>query len=242
MKAYWKLTQTHLKVGLREWEVLFWNFILPLGFFFLFTFIFGHGTTRGVTILLPGVLCSNAMSAAFYGLSVNLVYARESGTLRLFQVSGIHPGWLLASEFTFGILMLAGMMVLQVILAIVLFQVSIQGSLLAFTGLCLLSNAVFLSLSLFIAGIARTTRIAPVLASLFFFPFMFLGGATLPRQLLPESAKMVSTFFPSTYVVTGLHNIIETGGGLRDNAGVFGILLVFLAVSLGIAIKSFRWE
>jgi ABC-2 type transport system permease protein len=74
-----------------------------------------------------------------------------------------------------------------------------------------------------------------------FFPMMFLSGAGLPLQLLPETLQKVSNFLPLTYVVRLIQGIWfgETWSSLWVSALV---LVGMILVGAGLAARFFRWE
>ena len=52
--------------------------------------------------------------------------------------------------------------------------------------LIVLGNIVFLSLGLFVSGLAKTVESVPVLANLIAFPMLLLGGIFFPTDNLPD--------------------------------------------------------
>ena len=54
-----------------------------------------------------------------------------------------------------------------------------------------------------IASVAATETAALVIANLVYFPMIFLTGATLPREIMPERDARISDALPLTYAVAG---------------------------------------
>src|SRR2546423_7584547 len=98
MSAWLSNTVIDLKLTFRDRQALFWNYLFPLFFLFLFATIFGRGNPKAVTHLMPGMLAISAMAAGFFGLSIGLVTARELGSLRRSKVARIHPWLILSSQ------------------------------------------------------------------------------------------------------------------------------------------------
>ena len=75
----------------------------------------------------------------------------------------------------------------------------------------------------------------------FGYPMIFLSGATIPLEVMPESVHTISDFLPLTYVVRLLRGLWfgETWGSLVLETGV---LIGVLVVSTAIAARLFRWE
>src|SRR5262249_34590560 len=77
MNAWINKTVISIKLALRDRQTLFFSYLLPLFFLFLFGSIFGRGHPQTVAKLMPGLMCISAMSAGLFGLSIGLVSARE---------------------------------------------------------------------------------------------------------------------------------------------------------------------
>jgi ABC-2 type transport system permease protein len=100
----------------------------------------------------------------------------------------------------------------------------------------------FLSLGFVIASVADNAKTAQVMGNILFFPLMFLGGAAIPLQIMPEAMQKVSRLFPSRYMVEGVGSIVVSGEGLRENAANLAVLAITAIMSLLIASRLFRWS
>ena len=74
-----------------------------------------------------------------------------------------------------------------------------------------------------------------------FFPMMFLSGAGMPLQLLPESLRKVSDFLPLSYVVRLIQGL-WFGELWRDLWLPVLVLIGILVLATAAAAKMFRWE
>ena len=90
-----------------------------------------------------------------------------------------------------------------------------------------------------IGALAPTTRVAQAAASALYFPTLFLSGAAMPRENLPDAARTIGDFLPLTYVVDGLRDA-WAGAPLAASS----VLIPLAAVVLGAAIslRAFRWS
>ena len=73
------------------------------------------------------------------------------------------------------------------------------------------------------------------------YPMLFLSGATIPLEVMPESVQTISNFLPLTYVVRLLRGLWfgEPWGSLMLETGV---LVAVLIACTAIAVRIFRWE
>jgi ABC-2 type transport system permease protein len=92
-----------------------------------------------------------------------------------------------------------------------------------------------------IAGSAPTARVAQVIGMAVLYPMIFMSGAAIPLELLPETVRTISDFLPLTYVVRLLRGlwIGEPWGSLLWETGV---LFAVLVVCTALAVRLFRWE
>src|SRR5262245_733595 len=91
MNAWLLNTVIELKLTFRDRQALFWTYVFPLLFLFLFCAVFGRGNPKAVAGLMAGLLCISAMAGGFFGLGIEVVTARERGILRRYKLSPIHP-------------------------------------------------------------------------------------------------------------------------------------------------------
>jgi ABC-2 type transport system permease protein len=73
------------------------------------------------------------------------------------------------------------------------------------------------------------------------YPMMFMSGATLPIELLPQSIRNFAQFLPLTYVVTLLRGL-WLGEAWSQHLKEVAILTGIMIVATLVAAKVFRWE
>ena len=110
----------------------------------------------------------------------------------------------------------------------------------------MLVGVLFCAISLFsigylIASVAPSARTAQVIGMVIFYPMMFLSGATIPIEIMPQSIRRVSDFLPLTYAVRLLKGLwfgVAWTDLLLETAVLGGIMTVCVLL----AIRFFRWE
>ena len=70
---------------------------------------------------------------------------------------------------------------------------------------------------------------------------LFLSGAGIPLEVMPDSVRTISNYLPLTYVVRLLRGLWfgEPWGSLLLETGV---LVGVLVICTAIAVRLFRWE
>ena len=106
----------------------------------------------------------------------------------------------------------------------------------------LLGGGVFLAIGFLLAGIAKTEDQVAPLANAVSLPMMLLSGIFFSRSNLPGWIQAVSEFFPLTYLADAMRSIALEGSTLFD----MGLQLVGLScwclISVGVAVRVFRWD
>lgn len=79
------------------------------------------------------------------------------------------------------------------------------------------------------------------LAYIIYFPMLFLSGATMPLQMMPQSIVNVSKVLPLTYGVE-LMKGIWLGGSMGDYVPQILILVGIMIAFIVLSVKLFKWE
>ncbi len=242
MKAWINNTVMSLKLTLRDRQALFWIYVFPVFFLFLFATVFAGSSEKAIGGLMSGLLTISAMSVGFFGLSIGLVVARERGVLRRYQLTPLKPWMIVSGEVAANFAVLLSTLLLQLLLAKIFYGLTIEGSIGSLIVTLGLGACAFLALGFVIASVAENVKTAQISANMLFFPLMFLGGAAFPVQLLPPVMKKLSWLFPTRYLVDGLHGVIVEGVGLEAIVTNLTVLALTAVVAAFIAAKLFRWD
>ncbi len=239
----WTLnTIIELKLNFRDLQALFWHYVFPLLFLFLFCSIFGGGNPKVIAGLMAGLLCISVMAGGFFGLGIEMVTARERGILRRYKLAPIHPMLLISSRLAANFLIALSTALTQIVVAVVVYRMPIAGSFMAMMVMLSAGALAFLAIGLLIASVAESVKVALAVANLLFFPLMFLGGAAIPKFMLPPTVQKISWLTPSNYMVEGLGRIMVDGKSLSDSGVQLIVLTLTFVAALLVAAKFFRWE
>ena len=117
------------------------------------------------------------------------------------------------------------------------FDGNILGVLAGFT-ICALS---FFAFGYLIASLSPTARTAQISGMIIAFPLMFLSGAAIPLEVLPEKVTSVSKYLPLYHVVTFMRGL-WAGDSWADHWIEIIVLMGLLVVGTAVSVKTFRWE
>lgn len=247
MKTFNTLFKNEMKLNIRNMNMVIFAVIMPLVVMVIFGIIYGtkpaaDGTSYTFMEQSFGALCTISICASgLMGLPLVVSEYRERKILKRFQVTPVSPLKLLAVEFTIYVVYCVVSMLTLTPVAMLLWNVKINGSWLAFLGSWLLTLVSTLSIGMMVGGIAKNSKSASVIACILYFPTLIFSGTTLPFEVMPPILQKIVSVYPLTQ---GIQLMKSTFLGLPiENAWL--PILVMVAVTVictGIAVKFFRWE
>jgi ABC-2 type transport system permease protein len=249
MRSMSKIFVMQLKLYLREPVAFFFSLAYPALLLLLFGFIYGNqpapefwgrnfGTVDASVPAYAGIIIG---TVALMGIPIDTAASREAGVLRRYRATPLHPAaYLIACVSVYLVVALAGMVIL-VVTGKLVFGLRFAGSWINVVSAYLLCALSFFSAGYLLASLAPTARVAQVVGMVIFFPMMFLSGAGMPLQLLPESLRRVSDFLPLSYVVRLLQGL-WFGDAWRSLWLPTLVLVGMLVLGTVASMKLFRWE
>lgn len=242
MRTYLAHIRITLKLTLRDRLVLFFNYLFPLVFLFVFAQTFGRAYAGAITQVTGMVLILGVLGNGFFGAGMRAVADRETNILRRFKVAPISPGPILVASLVTGWMQYISSAAL--ILTVAHFGYGMPAPLNWFSLLALLTIglAAFRSMGLIIAAVVNSLQESQILIQLFYLPMLFLSGATFPVTFMPVWLQTVGQFLPATYLFNGLQSILIRREGVGQNLEAAGALALTTGVGLLLATKLFRWE
>jgi ABC-2 type transport system permease protein len=198
------------------------------------------GNMNYFSFVAPGLLMMIVMMGAMTGIPRAIAHEKEIGTFDGILAAPVNEisiimGKTLAQTvrgFVQGIIVM--------IIAILIFGVSVQGSLLLTGGVLLLGIFSFIGLGILLTALSNNEETASILMMVLQFPMMFLTGIFFPIQQMPWFMQYVSQLLPLTYAVTAMRKVMILGAGIQDILPEVAIMVAFGAVMLVIAIPVFR--
>src|ERR1700730_7847783 len=105
IKSFLAHAEINLKLTYRDRTVIFFNYLFPLIFFFIFAQLF-HAEQGGAIIqVLTMVLSIGILGSGFFGAGIRAVQEREANILRRFKVAPITPVPLLLASIVMGVIL-----------------------------------------------------------------------------------------------------------------------------------------
>jgi ABC-2 type transport system permease protein len=231
-----------IKLVMRTKSALFFTFLFPLIFLFVYGGIFAQGNPAVVSYMFGPVVTLNIMGNAFWGLGLQSVVQRERGSLRRYRLAPIGPGTMVLSSLLANYLLQLPILGLLVACAVVFFHMPLHVHPLTLLILVTAGAYAFAGFGLTVASIANTMQEAQVYNNVIWFTLLFLSGVTVPLPMLPAWIQHIAVFLPATYLVSSFQTIMVGGQSLFDHRAEMLALLISGTFGLLFAWKLFRWE
>lgn len=245
MKTLWKMIWTELKLQLREPVGAFFTLAFPLMLLFIFGSIYGNepsdylGGHGSIDISVPGYIGMIIGTIGMLSLPIALSTYREQGILRRLQATPLPSSIILWSQVAVNVIMTLFGASMLVIAGFVVYDLSVPQASFGLLLAVILSGFSFLAVGFVLAGVLPTARSAQAVGMALFYPMLFLSGAAMPRQVMPEGVQKFSELLPLTHVVKLLEGLWLDGVWNQTSlAVVAGLLVVCLIISR----RTFRWE
>lgn len=247
MKAFLTITLTELKLSTREYVYMFFAFIFPPMMLLLFGGMYGNAPSDfynghgAVDFLTPAYIGMIMAVSGVMGMPLILSEYRQHKVLKRYKATPVGTSTIMVPQLIVnGLISTAGVIIL-IIVGKVVFDLRFLGNVFYFVIAFLLSVASVFSIGFLISAVAPSSRAATAIAYLIYFPMLFLSGATIPLQIMPEAIKTVSKFIPLTYCVELLQGT-WTGSPIDGFLTEAAVLLAITVVFTVLSIRFFRWE
>lgn len=241
MKTTLLLTAIRMRLAMRTRVFMFFSLIMPLAFLFLYAGIFAKSERHAVAYMLPAVLALTVMGS-FWGMSMQLVSFREQGILRRFRLAPVGAGPMLASGILSNYLLTIPTIFIQLFIARSMFNVENFGNVFGVILLVSLGAMTFAAMGLIVASVTNSMQETQVVCNVVWFVLLFLTGATVPLPTLPLFVQRLALFLPSTYLITGLQQLLLNNAAVWQIGGEWLALSGCLLVSFFVSVQTFRWE
>jgi len=188
----------------------------------------------------PGIMAMVVMMSLMTGLPHAISYERDMGTLDGMLAAptsrwAIILGKVMAQSTTG---LIQGFIIL--LLSVLLFGVSIHGSILLVLLLILLTVFSFVGLGILITSFADKEETATMVMMTLMFPMMFLSGVFFPIQQMPSFMQSLANVLPLTYAADAMRKVMVLGADFQAIFTDVVVLAVFGSVLLAIAVPLFK--
>lgn len=234
---------------LRDFFGAFFTFLFPVMMLLLFGSIYGNEPAAmfgGIGPIDASVPAYSVMIMGVTGLMafpLTLAGCKEKNIYKRMDATPAGKGFLISVQIMVQFLMTLCGFVILLVSGRLLYGLRIQGSLLPIAGALLLSIAAMFSIGFLFTAIAPNERICNLLCYICYFIMIFLSGATMPMQIMPENIKRISAFLPMTYAVQLLQGTFRgTGAGLGRPVVILSMITILCTSTGALLYRKKSWS
>jgi ABC-2 type transport system permease protein len=247
MKTLWLMYKTEMKLSCREFSAVLFGILMPVGLMLLLGVLYGGSAAeegsivRRIDMSFGAVASIGICAAGLMGLPIALSDYRWRKILKRYKVTPVSPGTLLSAHVLYSFTLSIASSILVYLICALFFGFRLQGSPVNFILVYLLVLVSIHAIGMAIAGMAKSAQMGGILASAFYFPMLFLSGATIPYEIMPKALQTVSDFLPLTQGIK-LLKAASLGQDLHTMTLSFAVLAAIAVLGTFLSLKFFRWE
>lgn len=198
------------------------------------------GKTNYFNFLAPGIMIMVVMMAVMSGIPEAISKEKELGTFDGMLSAPVSQVSIIVGKTL--TLCIRGFIqcIAVLVLAVVLFGVTIHGSILLAFLMLLIGIFSFIGLGIMAISLAEDQSTGTMIMNILMFPMMFLGGVFFPIQQMPWFMQDISNVIPLTYAADAMRKVMLLNAGVGDVFTEIIILLWFGVVTMAIALPLFR--
>ncbi|MGB5387351.1 MAG: ABC transporter permease, partial [Eudoraea sp.] len=171
---------------------------------------------------------------------MNIVREKEIGTLEQINVTPIRKSqFIIGKLFPFWIIGM-GLLTLGLIIAKLIFNIPIVGSLVIMYAYTSIYIFVVLGIGLFISNFTDTQQQAMFISWFFMVIFILMSGLFTPIESMPQWAQLITEFNPIKYFVEVMRMVMLKGSSFADIIPQFLKTLLYAFVMNVLAVWSYK--
>jgi ABC-2 type transport system permease protein len=190
--------------------------------------------------MVPGILVLLVTMITLFLAGMNIVREKEVGTLEQINVTPIKKHeFIIGKLFPFWVIGM-GLLTIGLIIAKVLFNVPIVGSI----ALMYVYNSIYilviLGMGLFISNFTDTQQQAMFISWFFVVIFILMSGLFNPIESMPKWAQNLTEFNPIKYFVEVMRMVMLKGADIHDISPQLLKTLGYAILMNGLAVWSYK--
>jgi len=198
--------------------------------------------SRYIDFFIPGLIAMGIMMSSMWGLSYRIIEMRSQKLLRRMVATPMKKSHLLIAMIFVRTLMNSFEALLLFLFAFLVFDIRIQGNLLALLMIVLAGNIAFAGIAVFISSRTARTEIGNGLINIIVMPMMVLSGIFFSYHNFPDWAVPVIRKFPLTMLADGIRSVFIEGAGFDEMTLPFFYLLSIGISFFAVGLKMFKWH
>eukprot|EP01012_Entosiphon_sulcatum_P003082 TRINITY_DN10850_c0_g1_i1.p1 TRINITY_DN10850_c0_g1~~TRINITY_DN10850_c0_g1_i1.p1 ORF type:complete len:684 (+),score=68.76 TRINITY_DN10850_c0_g1_i1:433-2484(+) len=187
--------------------------------------LYGPKDPQFTDFVAPGIIITIAFAQSIGLTALAFVFEKRDGTLNRLWAAGLSPIEVLLGQIGAQMLVLLVQVALMLVIALVVFDVPIRGSLFLAVLLVLLMGLVGMLYGLIIAAVSSDEIKAAQGAMGSLFPAMLLSGVIWPAESIPQPLRWVTVCLPTTWAAEAMRSVCLRGWDVTSQSVALGFIL-----------------
>jgi len=198
--------------------------------------------TRYIDFLVPGLITMGVMMSSMWGISYGIIEKRSKKLLRRLVATPMKKSHFLIALITVRVTMNFLEALVLLLFALIVFHMTIQGSISAMILIFLAGNIAFAGIAVFVSSHTSNTEVGNGLINFIVMPMMVLSGIFFSYHNFPDWSLPVIQKLPLTMLSDGIRSIFNEGAGYPEVAIPILILTSTGVLFFGVGLKIFKWH
>jgi ABC-type multidrug transport system permease subunit len=200
-----------------------------------------YGTgKRPIDFLIASIIALTIFQGAVMGMGRAVAGEKREGSLTRVFLTPTSTATIIIGTLLFYIIFELFRSAFIITVAILFFNINIEGSLLAIALILAIYAGVSTGIGMILSSAVKTEQQYMAMSMLVSMPTLFLAGVFFPLQAMPKALQVLAAFLPVTYAGEALRGAMIKGFSISLIAYPLFILFVFLAVIVGIVFLVFK--
>ena len=197
---------------------------------------------RYIDFFIPGLIAFGLMSSLLWGVSYTIIECRSQKLLRRLIATPMKKSNFLISIVFVRMLMNVVESLIIFFFVFLLFDIRIQGNIVALTILFIAGNIAFAGISVLLSCRTSKTEAGTGLINAVQMPMMLLSGIFFSYHNFPEWSIGAIRLLPLTALADGMRSIFNEGAGIPEIITPTIALTVLGVLCFYAGIKMFKWQ
>jgi len=198
--------------------------------------------TRYIDFLVPGLITMGVMMSTMWGISYGIIEKRSKKLLRRLVATPMKKSHFLIALITVRVAMNFVEAAILILFAVIVFGMTIQGSLPALLLLFIAGNIAFAGIAVFVSSHTSNTEVGNGLINAVVTPMMVLSGIFFSYQNFPDWSVSIIKILPLTILTDGVRSIFNEGAGFYEVAFPIFVLSLAGVAFFSAGLKIFKWH
>ena len=199
-----------------------------------------YGNIKYIDFLVPAILGMTLMMSCMIGMGSTIAGERETGELARLFMTPTSVSTVIGGKITAKLLIELVRALILILMAIILFNVSIKGGILQTFIVLIFGALCFVGFGIMLSSRTQTQEDYIQMSLPLSMPMMFISGVFYPIETMPWILQKLAYIFPLTYLNDAMHAVMLKGQSLGDVWFDLVVLLGYTLIFFIIGVKKFN--